>query len=379
MLENKIEPVPSSVISADQFSKTYNKVFDPLLVDRTVKNEEGKEIVVSEIRGIPLGYETMGAFYNLDLVSGSVPATWKELEEEVKKTGNASSDSDGYSDEGSSSNGSDSDKKVLVGAGLPGRYVPGTADAIALFLAQNDIESSASLTEGNAVRAAAQYYAYGASKTGTPSGVESNGNELILLKDDMDRLGITVSDLFARGKVGIVFGFPSYLREIQYAMKRASQEADLNKRNLRATVIPMNGSKKVNLARYRYFAVSKYSPDTMAGFDFLAHLTKRESQESYLEKFPYYLPASDDLIETRKDQVVDKDFPRVKYEAFLPSNDTKLIAFDRTFPIEWEGVLNVSDGTLKPARTVLSELDDTIKCQRRHLIEGANYEESCKK
>ncbi len=370
VLENKIEPLPSSVISADEFSKTFDRLFDPLVTERVTQNEEGKEITVSEIRGIPMGYETMGAFYNLELVSGSVPASWKELEERVADVSASDGGEGGYAS---------SPERVLVGAGLPGKYVPGASDLLALFLVQHGVESSERLNDGDAVKAATQYFAYGASAAETPSGVESNGNSLIALKGEMDRLGITAVDLFVRGKVGIVFGYPSLLREIQYAFKR-TQDAELPKRALRATAVPSVDPKKpVNLARYRYFAVSKYSAYPEAGFDFLRHLAQKSSQESYLTKFPYYLPARNELLDFRKDQVIDKDFPRVKYESFLPVQDGKLAAFNRGFPTEWEAVAENSDGTLKPARAVLSDLDDAVKCLRRHLIEGANYEESCKK
>lgn len=59
-----------------------------------------------------------------------------------------------------------------------------------------------------------------------------------------------------------MFGYPSYLREIQYSVKRASQNNVLNKRNLKSTSVPVIDSEKpANLAKFHYFALSKYAKD----------------------------------------------------------------------------------------------------------------------
>lgn len=83
VLENKIEPIPDEYFSTEEFSRNFNRVFDSLIIQRIGKNEEGKEVTVSELKGIPMGYETMGAFYNLDIVTNAVAKTWKELGEQA--------------------------------------------------------------------------------------------------------------------------------------------------------------------------------------------------------------------------------------------------------------------------------------------------------
>ena len=136
----------------------------------------------------------------------------------------------------------------------------------------------------------------------------------------MEKLSLTATDLFARGEIGVVFGFPSFLREIQYSVKRASQENVLNKRNLKTTNVPvLDSSKPAVLARFNYFALSKYAQDQQGGLEFILHLASKQSQESYMEKFPYVLPALNELVDTRKEQVMSKDFPRVRYDSFLPA------------------------------------------------------------
>lgn len=243
---------------------------------------------------------------------------------------------------------------------------------------QSGLENFENLGDNVSSKALAEYLAFGVPASSSRSDVTSNGNNLSRTKAQMERLGLTVTDLFARGEVGVVFGFPSYLREIQYSVKRASQENVLNKRNLKTTNIPLlDASKPANLARFNYFALSKNAQDQQGGLEFILHLASRASQESYMEKFPYVLPAFNELVDVRKDQVVSKDFPRVRYDSFLPSSGTKSLAFDKGLSVEFDAFFKTGIDSEKDARTLLSDLSAFIKCHRRHLIEGQNFEEAC--
>lgn len=224
----------------------------------------------------------------------------------------------------------------------------------------------------------ADYLAFGAPDTGAAPGVTPNGNDLSQFKPEMEKLSLTVTDLFARGKIGVVFGFPSYLREIQYAVKRASQESSLNKKNLKTATLPVADSEKAaNVAKFQYFALSKYAPDQKAGLDFIIHLVGKESQESYLEEFPYVLPAMNELAEKRKEQTMSKDYPRVKYENFMLAQGAKAIPFDKGLSTEFDAYFKAVNEAQKDPKQILTDLSAIIKCQRRHLIEGANFEEAC--
>lgn len=79
VLESKTEPIPDQYLSTEEFSRNFNRVFDGLIVEKQEKDKEGKDITVSYLKGVPMGYETMAAYYNLDLVSNAVPRTWAEL------------------------------------------------------------------------------------------------------------------------------------------------------------------------------------------------------------------------------------------------------------------------------------------------------------
>lgn len=370
VLESKIEPIPDAYLSTDEFSKRFNRVFDPLITERQEKDEDGKEVTVSELKGVPMGYETMAAFYNLDLVSNAVPRTWSELAKQASESSTVSGD-DGES--------SDSEGSVLVGMGLGGKYVQNAGDLVSLFMVQNGFASYENLSENGSAKALSEYLAYGVPSGSSTGDSTGNGNDLSRFRSEMDKLSITATDLFARGKIGVVFGFPSYLREIQYAVKRASQEASLNKRNLKTTTLPVTDNEKnpANLARFQYFALSKYAKDQQGGLEFILHLADAKSQESYMEKFPYVLPALNELVEKRKEQTMSKEYPRIKYESFLPVQNAKSVAYDKGLSSEYDAYFKALGDSGKDSKKIVTELSELIKCQRRHLIEGANFEEAC--
>ena len=130
----------------------------------------------------------------------------------------------------------------------------------------------------------------------------------------------------------MIFGYPSLLREIEYSIKRAGSNASLEKRDLRSAPIPQKQSgKKVNLARYNYFAVSKNSQNIESASEFVGFLVSKTAGDLYSQAFPQYLPARNDVLDTLKNEkrVMNKTFQWVQYDSFLPLGDITLVNFDR--------------------------------------------------
>ncbi|MFZ4461422.1 MAG: extracellular solute-binding protein [Patescibacteria group bacterium] len=303
---------------------------------------------------MPLAYETMGAFYNRSVVSNAVPLTWDELKKYISE--NITEDT------------------VPVGLGLGNRYVTQAANIASLFLIQGGINAFSNMADTQAEKALSEYLSYSGNDAGS-----DNANHLIKLKDAMDRQGISSTDMFVRGKIGVIFGYPSLLREIEYSLKRASSDAVLEKKDLRSSEIPQTGvGKKLNLARYTYFALSKYAPNPAAATDFLVHLSSKESAQAYLEAFPHYLPARNDLVEERKDKTMNKNFPWVRYDSFIPAGDVSLVNFDRGLTSEFEAYFgNALDRSNPNAKAILSDTVKEMDCQKKHLIGQSGYDEAC--
>lgn len=121
-----------------------------------------------------------------------MPTTWSDVDKELQS-------------------GSGSDVS-LIALGLGDRYVQGAPDIFTLLLLQNSINSYKNLSDQGSNNALATYLTYA-----TPESL----NNLVQFKDQMDTLNLTSTDLFVRGKIAALIGYPSLLKEIEFAIKRA--------------------------------------------------------------------------------------------------------------------------------------------------------------
>jgi len=241
-----------------------------------------------------------------------------------------------------------------------------------MFLVQNSIDSIDRIGEATAGRSIDTYFKY--AKNDDRIGVNT-------LKSEMDQNVLSTTDMFARGKVSIIFGYPTLLREIEYSLKRASSEAELKERDLRSAPIPQKQSgTKVNLARYNYFAVSKYAKESNAAADFVGYLTTKSAGDLYSASFSQYLPARNDVLETLKTEkrVMNKTFPWVQYDSFLPSQDITLVNFDRGLTSEFEQSLGQAlDRADQNSQAILETAQKQVACRKKQLLDRTGFDISC--
>lgn len=355
LLESKILGIPATVVNPDEFSKNFNKVFDDLIISTKETDDSGNEKTVSGLKGIPLGYQTLGIFYNWKLVR-TVPHLWNDI---INTSG-----SDNNTDSESSSEYTD----ILLG--LDGKYIMNAPDIISALFLQNGVNSYTKLSEAGAKTALASYFSL--------AGDETVSNHL---QGTMNDLNLSTVDMFVRGKVGMVIGFPSFLREIEYAIKRAGSENVISDKFLRTSALPQvsnDPGKSQNLADYNYFALSKTSANPEAGFTFLAYLASREAEEKYLAKFPLYLSAQRIFEEKQAGEPISKDYERVKYGSFA-SPDTELLTFDKGLKNEYDSYFASMLGSKKmEPRDLLMDAVKYIDCNKKHSIDFTALDEECK-
>ncbi len=209
----------------------------------------------------------MGVFYNWKLIK-TIPRIWNEI------GGSPEISSDSADGDTTSS---DSPDYADIMLGLDGKYIPGASDILGLFFLQNKIPSYDKLGENDASKAISNYFSF-SGKTSTAT--------LAHIQSTMKDLNLTTVDMFVRGKIGMIIGYPSLLREIEYSIKRAGSESVLSSKNLRTSEIPQSSldpKDAINLGEYNYFALSKTSANVQAGYSFLSYLSTGEAEEKYLQ------------------------------------------------------------------------------------------------
>ncbi|MDD2487035.1 MAG: ABC transporter substrate-binding protein [Candidatus Gracilibacteria bacterium] len=370
LLEGKISAIPGTKINIEEFQKRYNKAFDDLIIRNKEKNEEGDDVVKSYLKGVPLGYETLGIFYNWKLVK-NVPLTWADLDEEIS----------------SSSGGTD---YSTVALGLSGKYIFNAADVFSVFLLQKGTNTYKNMKLNNSLLALKAYESYS----------NDPNNNLMPFKKEMDSLGFTTVDLFVRGKIGMIIGYPSLLKEIELAIKRASGNTELNERFLRSSELPQISLKGkddkvnlINIINYNYLAISKLTQNEEMAYSFLNYLTRQETQEKYLKSFTYYLPSLKALEGGRLEEEMSKTFDRVKYSSFLVDR-VSLSSFDKGLKTDFDNYFNKNlgenisedsgsenDPETPKTRDNSDMLGNGIKnidCNKSHLIDLSGFDQECK-
>lgn len=347
LLESKTEPIPDSLFDQNDLSRNLSKLFDPLIMINPGKSADGKNIQVTTLKWVPLGYETMGVYYNRSLLDSAVPASWEEFNTLLR----------------------DSTAQPPVGLGLAGRYVTQAASIMSLFLVQSGITSLDKASDWAGTKALENYLSYAIDQSNS---IASNIPE-------MNQKVISTTDLFARGKVSVIFWFPSIVRELEYSIKRAGSDLNLERKDVRSAPVPQpTTGKKYNLARYNYFAVSKYAPNINAAADFVAFLATKEASSLYGAAFPQYLPARSDVLEERRaERNLAKGFQWIVYDSFIPPNDVELINFDRGLTSEFEGAFSSSLTPWVDPGTIIGNAKKRIACRSKQLLERTGFAIDC--
>jgi len=242
------------------------------------------------------------------------------------------------------------------------------------LLLQNNVTSYSKLTDATAANALVTYLNYA-----TPESM----NNLVQFKEQSQALGLTATDMFVRGKIAAIIGYPSLLREIDFAIKRASSEAAITSKFLRTSEVPQMfdmKDKMVNLANYSFFALSKFSKNPDAAQSFLAYLATPAAEEKYLKNFPYYLPAQTAFQETRLSQAINPEFERAQYQSFLRDGVT-LMSFDKGLKTSFDSYFTrslQSDSGSTDNKGILENGVKYITCNVNHFINATGFEEECK-
>ena len=351
ILSKKVEPIPSSIVNLDNFDKRYEDIFLQLIT-----STGSKETQETFIQWVPLGYETLGIFYNKSLLR-SVPKTWSELSLLY---------SDGTAPGVFPSN-----------LGLSSRYTPNSIDILSLFLAQGGTTEYTAdqwwalqsylqyaitpiLEKNTAVEENTNSY-----DSNTIITQENTGNTLEGQKTMMDSEKLTTIDLFMRGKIAFVIWYPSLIADIEKAQKRAGSEAVdsliLSEHIPRASL----GDTPINIAHYRYLGISKNSKNAIAAAKLLAYLTTDEALTKTQEVFPRWISPLRTISWKQTNTPLSDIFARVKMDSFLPIQWEKLSIFHFWLRDEYEKLFTdaIDKNNKSDINTILKDISQSILCE----------------
>lgn len=349
LLESKIIWLSNDVINQDYFEKNFNSVlYDELVVQTEQENENWEQVLVWYLKWVPMWFQTFWVFYNLKKVK-NVPDYWDDIDKEAldKKQ-------DDYS---------------TIWIGFWWKYIINPTDILTLLFLQNNVSDYSKLDDSKARNALDKYLSFWI----------NIDNWLDLLKPEMDSLKITTTDLFVRWKIWMIIWYPSLMDDILDAIKRTSWESNISERYLlTAPIFQIDASSdKTNLIDYNFFALSKFTKNEELWYKFLWFLTEKESQQSYINNAPYYLPALKSLEEERLKEPLKKGFNRTNYKDFYQS-DVNLVSFNKWLKNEYDSYFNsLLDYTDIKSNESLNKAKVYLDCSFNHIIMWVDFEKDC--
>ena len=339
------QKLSSSFFDVKTFENTFHELFSQELVVEGRCDSDGESAQYCyDLRGIPVGFETLGLFVNRTMIKG-VPEVWSDLYEKRLA--------------------------VYIANQTPGIWLGYWygADVLPLRMLQSgysDYEQLGTL-EGNSV--VQEYLSH-----------RSGSNNMKSLYGRIEQWETDI-DLFVQRKVGSIIGYPSTYEKIKESMVRNNASEN----NSWATVIsvtrispvPQNSAdtqQPINLARYGYFSLSKNLRNTDNALAFMNYLMLESTQELFFDGLTYHLPATTQLLESKKNAILDGKMsvanfhtPEVQYKVFDKG-------FSHLFDDISTEVLNRENITAKQyANTVVGY----INCKINHLIKNENFDRVC--
>jgi ABC-type glycerol-3-phosphate transport system substrate-binding protein len=350
-----------NIIDLDDFENRFHPLFVDELVFEEKQKVDGVDQVVRGVRGVPVGFEPLGIYYNRELMP-TTPQFWEnimELLSEDAKTNKVPAVSLGY-----------------------GRATPISADIFPFLTMQYKGEKFNSYETIDSVEAR--------STLETLLEYRIEPNNLSQFRDAYVNT-LTNTDLFVRGKVATLVGYPSTERDILLAIKRAKKDKaydDKFEKNVRWTTIPQveeEVKKQINMARYMYFVMAKFGinrnkekPSNDPVIKFMQYLATAKAQETFFENYEYYLPSQIEMLKETKSQIDGKtgEFDMTVGDWYVPTQ--KYVTYNKWLPHLFTYIVEKAlDEPGATASVISSNILSYLSCKINHLRDPDTYDVPC--
>jgi ABC-type glycerol-3-phosphate transport system substrate-binding protein len=378
-----VNSLGSNIVDFTDFETRFHKLFfEELVFSETVK-EDGQDRIIRGLRGVPMGFEPMGIYYNRDLLD-TVPALWDNLPESMKKSPAEITTPDPEERNiltVSSSRQKASEQVAFTNLGY-GVATPVSPDILALLTIQKKWPLFAGYTSINSAdsRAIFDYYLTFRRSPNNLNQFEAQFAETL-----------TTTDLFVRGKIATIVWYPSTYQDIEIAIQRARQDNKLAPnflKNLRVATIlqeDLDPKKHINFAKYSYFALSKNGinrntkkPSDDPVVKFVQFLLTEEAQNVFARHPTYMLPTQNTALTEKADTKINPDveFSMTISDWYVPGQAFAL--YDMGIPHLYRSIIRKAlDEPGTTATSVTAFVSSYLTCKIGQLTDPAQYGKPC--
>lgn len=339
ILEKKLEPLPEDLIDFSHFEKDYEDIFLSL-ISSTGAWEQKKQY----LKWVPLGYETLGMFYNKSLLL-SVPKTWNEV-------------SAMYQDAALPN-------VFPTNIGMSSRFTPFSTDIIASLLLSNSIQSYEKIWGAGALGDYKSYALAPLERNNSESSPdEETPHTLFSEKKTMEDEKLSTIDLFMRWKIAFVVWYPSLITEIEKAYKRAWDNAVGGLVLTDRLPGESLGKNDIKLARYSYLALSSKTKYPLASLDLLSYMLSDAAMKKRNELFPLLISPRRSDYESISRNSLSNVFAKTRLASFIPLTGEEMEVFHYGLKTTFEKILwEDIDRSEKIDNTILDRISISIQCE----------------
>lgn len=381
-LENKVTAIPPDVLSVSALAETYNPtILKELTISGNGLDSEGRNIVILALKGIAMGYESLGLYFNSDLMP-KAPTTLWELEN-MARNGSEDAFPLGFTLSPSTPQINEILTQSFVSAwvgSFSGLTSANALQAIKRFevFEKSQLITSVSSDSPPSTSEFVEGWYQGDSWNSSISDASNIQQSWVSLADTIQKGDLKMNqltDLFAMGKIASLIGTPRLMYDIQLATKRVGASNVLLKWNFATAPLPQFGVQNQSVIFYSYLALSRDTDNPSWAVAFLAFLSTPEAQKLYSVWVPMMISTNRSIASSQATSNLTMNYPRTGFAAFIPK-DANIASFNPWLYLEYmmwlSKVIRSNDISLW-----LSQLVWYINCQRAQLLSQSAFDKTC--
>lgn len=341
IFENQILWINPSAVDPDTFRKSYEAVFSNDLITSVASTDTSGTAKKTEfLKWIPLGYETMGVFYDMRVLRAKDLSTWASVNDAISYIKTSKWES-------------------LPIALWDGKSIKDSSEIMTEFFMQEWAKWLDDVKDNIVKQAFSRYFMYW----------DKSGDNAYLMKfDDSNNLNKTALQLFSEGQVSMIIWYPRLINDIDSTW--------FQKAFLRASPIPqMTNTNPLSLVNYNYFVVNKNTKKQDLSLSLMKYFASDKWEQDYHKAFPYYIPAMPNVARETEDDDI-KDWYSIKIKDFQNPN-VELSSFNKKLKVVYDKWLSdILDNSLNYS-FLFDNFTKNISCKYDKFIKLTNFSQIC--
>ncbi|MBF0913398.1 carbohydrate ABC transporter substrate-binding protein [Candidatus Gracilibacteria bacterium] len=334
LFENQTVGIPPDYLNPSTIRKEYKDFVSNQLISQS---DTGTEFLL----GLPIGYETLGVFFNKRFVKRTDLENISSLKSAVAKLKEKSPEN----------------IPIAIGNGTT---LDSSEDIATQFMMSQSGDKNIESLQRRSVQAGLGDYLY----FGDIEGDNKYNSRL----EEMKVANQNAVDLFSEGETYMVAGYPRLINKIS--------KKGFSSNYLEAVPFPLGGaSSGAALVNYNYFVVNKDSAKGDLAGKFMSYVSSADGIKIFLKAYPYYLPAAIAFEKEAESQMIHKNY-KIAVTDFY-SEKYSYTSFNKGIKTVYDAQLRVILDSEKTAVDEFTRFQKSLNCKTEKAVSQKEFSKVC--